>query len=428
MPNVIGVDLGRHRSFCSLSIGHHHRLVPLTDAGDNGLWLRWSGIGRSERITDRILRLAGDDQAAATETAQRVINALFPELESGRQLSGTPLAVVPASFGPACRDAVRAGFAAVGLQLDAHHLVDRPLAALAFWIAAAPDSRRSGIVGLIDNDHGQLSFCAADLDTSRLLVSVPLSHDVSDNPDDVRARLADALDRVGRLVGDDADEPQVHEARSAPASTIDHLLLSGTRTDDPRLCSLASTAVADVGAVEVIGDETTPVLGLLHLGVFAAWSACWPTLDVTLNEVSLAVSYSGLRAGPSQHSDDATLTVAAGAHLGLAREGHRVTVVAGSIHGDGIELPADLGLTPRLRVFDDGRLLVLGALPSRPVSLRVAWPAPTNAVGEVRIEAVGRRPLALRSPRPGPSKPSPAQPSPAWARSTADRPHRATAS
>ncbi len=269
-----------------------------------------------------------------------------------------------------------------------------------------------GVVGLIDNDHGQLSFCAADLDTSRLLVSVPLSHDASDDPADVRARLTDALDRVTRLVAGDVDEPQVHETRTAPTA-IGHLLLSGTRTDDPRLRSLASTVVAGaagaevvgaevVGAevVEVIGDETIPVLGLLHLDVFETWSASWPTLDLTLNEVSLAVGYSGLRAGTTHHSDDAPLEVAGAGHLGLAREGHPVAVVAGSVHGEAIELPADLGPAPRLRVFDDGRLLVLGAHGSRPVSLRVLWPSPTSPVGEVHIEAVGRRPLVLRVSSP----------------------------
>ena len=453
MPNVIGVDLGRHRSFCSLSAGEQDRLVSLNDTGDTGLWLRWSGTGRSERVTDRILRLAGDDQTAATETAQRVVEALFPELGSGRQLSGTPLVVVPASFGPACRDAVRAGFAGVGVQLDAHHLVDRPLAALAAWVARAPEHAqagdiRSGIVGLIDNDHGQLSFCAADLDSSRLLVSVPLSHDASDDPADVRARLVEALNRVSRLVAGDAEEPQVHETRSVPAPAIDRLLLSGTRTDDPRLRSLASMVVAGAGAVgagavgaevagaevvgagvagaeviEVIGDETTPVLGLLHLDVFNTWSASWPTLDLTLNEVSLAVSYSGLRAGTIHHSDDAPLTAAGGGHIGLAREGHPVALVAGSVHGEGIELPADLGLAPRLRVFDDGRLLVLGAHGSRPVSLRVLWPSPTSPVGEVHVEAVGRRPLVLSAPHRNVTERDTAQ-----ARSTAGRPHRATVS
>ena len=330
---------------------------------------------------------------------QRVVEAMFPELQFGEQLAGSPLVVVPPSFGPACRGAVHDGFGAVGLQLEAHQLVDRPIAALAGWLAGATAETRTGLVGLIDNDHGQLSFCAADLDHERLLVSVPLSHDALDDPEDVRIRLADALDRVARLAAGDVDEPRV--LTDGPAhSGIPKVLLSGTRTDDVRLQALADLVLGQpsptVGSVTVVGDETSAVLGLLHLDVFASWSACWPTLAITLDDVALSAGYTCLRAGPMQHADDAVLAGAA-AGLGLARAGQAVALVAGSARGQAIELPTDLGLSPRLRVFDDGRLLVLGDQGSRPVSFRVVWPAPTNAVHEVRIEAIGRRPVLLRS-------------------------------
>ncbi len=443
MPPTIGIDLGRHRSFCALGVDDHQGLVPLNDAGDTGLWLRWSGTGRSERITDRILRLAGAEQTAAAETVQRVVEAMFPELAFGEQLAGTPLVVVPPSFGPACRGAVHDGVGAVGLQLESHQLVDRPIAALAGWLAGATAEPRTGLVGLIDNDHGQLSFCAADLDHERLLVSVPLSHDALDDPEDVRSRLTDALDRVARLAAGDVDEPRV--LTDGPAhSGIPKVLLSGTRTHDVRLQALADLVLGQrsqpetvgsetvgsetVGSVTVVGDETAPVLGLLHLDVFASWSACWPTLAITLDDVTLSTGYTYLRAGPTQHAEDAVLAGAT-ASLGLARAGQAVDLVAGSARGQAIQLPTDLGLSPRLRVFDDGRLLVLGAQGSRPVSFRVVWPAPTNSVHEVRIEAIGRRPVVLRSPDVS-DVPAGAAGDPATdrVRPRAGRPHRATVS
>ena len=181
------------------------------------------------------------------------------------------------------------------------------------------------------------------------------------------------------------------------------------------------------GSVTVLGDETAPVLGLLHLDVFASWTACWPTLAITLDDVAFSTGYTCLRVGAARHAEDSTLLAGPGARLGLAQAGAALTLVAGSARGKAVELPADLGLSPRFRVFDDGRLLVLGEQGTRPVSLRVVWPAPTNAVDEVHIDAIGRRPLVLRGIAV-PEDRVPEDRVPDQVRPTDGRPHRATIS
>ena len=423
MSNVIGVDLGRHRSFCSLADNDGHRLVGLNDdSSDPGMWLRWSGAGPSERITDRVLRLAGQGQTAAVETVHCVVDALFPELAQGEHLDASPLVVVPAAFGPACRDAVIDGFAEAGVVLTKRQLIDRPIAALAHWLAHAnaPDA---GIVCLVDNDHGQLSMVAADLGTRRLLVCLPLSATGQDDPTEVHARLDEALARVERLLSGDrpADNPIIENVAAARRRrVIDHLVVSGTSVEHPRLVGLLADSLPGLSA-EFAGDETAPVFGLLATDVFESWSAAWPTLTITLDDIAVSIDDFDLRSRDSGHSADTHLLVTPDSFIGLTDGANRVTLVAGSVQGDALGLPHDLGLNPRLRVFDDGRVLVLGDQGSRPVSMRVLWPAPSDHPTPVHVEAIGRRPVVLRNPTRRPV----ARPTP---RATGDRPHRATAS
>ncbi len=391
----IGIDLGRHRSFCALRENDSSRLVPLSDKHD-GLVLRWLSEHGTERVTERLLRLSGVDQDKAIETSTAAAEAVFPELKDGQTLATSPWIAIPASFGPSCRAAVADGMAAAGVPVTIGNLIDRPIAGLAGWLASAynADSVPRGICLTVDNDGGQLSAAAADLDQRRLLFSVPLSIGPDDDIAEVEIRFRLLVDEAHRLRSTSViDEATVADSTQKP---IEHVILTGSAAQRPEFLQLVERVLPETTMLGVRSKNDqahTVVFGLLNLDTLSNFSACWPTGTIYLNDAPVRTP------GPVQ-GDDITLLSPAGARLSFSGpQGRPLEVEVGSIRSAGVVLPTELGLTPRLRVLSDGRILVLGREGVRPLSMRVRWPVPSISAETLPVEAVGRRPLQLTEPR-----------------------------
>ena len=397
----IGIDIGRHRSFCALRDGESSRLIPLSDKHD-GLVLRWLTDSGTERVTERLLRLSGIDQDEAVSTATAAAEAVFPELREGQTLATSPWIAVPASFGPSCRAAVADGMAAAGVPVTVGNLIDRPIAGLAGWLASAyaSDIAPRGICLIVDNDGGQLSAAAADLDQRRLLFSVPLSIGPDDDIAEVEACFRLLVNEAQRLrhgsFANEASttiEPTVTDDEQRP---IEHVVLTGSAAQRPEFLQLVERVLPRttmLGVRSKSDQAHTVVFGLLNLDTLSNFSACWPTGTILLNDAPVRPP------GPVQGKDIALLSPA-GARLSFSGpQGRPLEVEVGSVRSAGVVLPAELGLTPRLRLLSDGRILVLGQEGVRPLSMRVRWPAPSIAAESLPVEAVGRRPLQLTEPK-----------------------------
>ena len=403
----IGIDLGRHRSFCTLGDADGQRLVPLS-VDHAGLILRWVDGDRSERVTERVLRLAGDDSDEAVEVIEAVARAIFPELSDGTTLAARPCVAIPASFGPACRAAVVAGFNRAGVPITARHLIDRPIAGLSGWLAKSSSARPQGTVLVIDNDGGQLSCAAADLDTRRLLFSIPLSFGPEDDPDDVAERLRVVVEESHRLRATDAVVRD--DDWSVVRSHINHVVLTGSGCQHPRFVELVGQVLPEAAlmAVRSAKDQAhTVAFGLLNVGWLHGWTACWPTGSIRCNGKVVRT------AGPVL-GNDLPLFATRGSKLSFTGpEGDDLDVEIGSVRSTGVRIPAELGLTPRLRLLSDGRILLLGNAGTRPLSMRVSWPIVTERPKPLPLRAVGRRPLELADPvvlaRPRDDRPHPAR-------------------
>lgn len=399
----IAIDLGRHRSFCALADAEGERLVPLSDKHD-GLVLRWLTDRGSERITERLLRQAGEDQEGAVDTATALGQAIFPELAEGDTLASSPWIAIPPAFGPACRAALCDGLTAAGVPVTRRNLIDRPVASLAGWLAstqAAESTVREtatpapqGTVLAIDNDGGQLSAAAADLDHQRLLFSVPLSVGPDDDEAEVESRLRILVEEAHRLRADDdllltGDWPTI-------AAAIHHVVLTGSACRHPDFLRLIERVLPDatiMGVRSSHGQAHTVVFGLLHLEVLSDFTACWPTGAISVN--GAVVRDSGPVRGndiPFSVSDDSTMAF-------TGPDGEELIVKVGSVHSIGLELPVELGPSPRLRLLSDGRILVLGPEGVRPLSVRVQWPLPSTDNPSLPLEVIGRRSIQLTDPR-----------------------------
>ncbi|MFT7599941.1 MAG: hypothetical protein ACI8TP_002879 [Acidimicrobiales bacterium] len=392
---AIAIDLGRHRTFCALGDADGQRLVPLSDKHD-GLVLRWLTDRGSERVTERLLRLAGVDDDAAIDTALAVADAVFPELADGETLATSPWVAIPPSFGPACRQALLRGLAGGGVPIRGKHLIDRPIASLAGWLvsAEANDHMPSGMVLVIDNDGGQLSAAAADLDSKRLLFSVPLSIGPDDDIEEVGARLRVLVEEAHRLEASD-EVVRLGDWRQIAAS-IEHVVLTGSASQHPRFVELVEEVLPDAALVGVrsVNDQAhTVVFGLLNLGVLAGYTACWPTGKILLDGVIIRSS------GPVR-GNDIDLDARVGSTISFTGpDGDPLPVEIGCVQSSGLEVPSELCDDTRLRLLSDGRILVLGPAGVRPLSFRVRWPVSATDAVTLPVDVIGRRAVQLTDPK-----------------------------
>lgn len=216
------------------------------------------------------MHLVETDESEASRLASSVAAVVAHPFRSEIS-AGAPLAVaVPAAMGPLSRRALRSGFAAAGVTLGEADLVERPIAALAWWLAevaeraeSADHGAGSGVVVALDNDGGELSAAIADLSTQRLLACAPLSIGPRDDRRATEARLR-------RLV--------------SQATRVDQLILSGSGASHPELLEMMSRIFSTT--VTATTDPHAVVFGALHLDTLASFRCLWtsPTGAVAAEE------------------------------------------------------------------------------------------------------------------------------------------------
>ncbi len=389
----IGLDLARHRSLCVAEIDGDRSIVPLAP-GHRGLILRWvDPEGRKHRVTDRILETAGHHQAAAVDVARAVAECVFPE-----PLPARPAIAIPPAFGPACRAAMIEGFAAAGIAIDRQHLIERPIAAFASWLHHRQSLGSPGPIGpmlLLDNDGGQISACAIDADTRRVVFTTPLSA----GPDEPSETIIDRLHSLVRELDRVRSRHELVRSDdwSIVSAAVSQVAVSGSMSEHPLFLDLLTRVLPAAAVVRdpIVGDPSEVVgLGLVCLDALSGWSAGWPTLDLRIDDST------AFEAGPLlPGATDRTIDVARQAVVTLTGpRGDVVPLRVGSMVADGLELPADLCGELTIRLLHDGRVLILGDQGVRPLSFRVDWPLVSADTAPVGTVAVGRRPLQLVNP------------------------------
>ena len=388
------VDLGRNRAFAAVEEPAelakpraNTPLVPL--AGPKpGLVIRWRLQHGCERLTDRIIRQCNDDPKAATDSVEDVVNALGFNSDS----TTVALVAVAPAMGPLSRQAICDGFSAASFGVDRSKLVERPVAALAGWLA-----RRSSLSGelpqglavVIDNDGGELSAVVADFTTKRLLAVEPLSTGPDDQMTAVAGRIRDMLDRCSTMLP--SAEIFRDTAWAATSSKVGMIVRSGSGADHPDFTQLIDylfPATPDSADPSIAAPSHAVAVGLLHLDELSDYACCWPTTDVTIGEnlVRPAGGYTPADRAARFVEPNTCITFGLGSQQTLSHDGQT---------GQSIRIPARLGEDARLELLPDGRLLALGDRGIVPLSIRVKWPVPGTAATAIGLESVGSRVVVL---------------------------------
>ncbi len=373
--HLVAVDPGRHRLFVATTE------TDLCALGD-GLVLRWLD-GHARRFGERIIDFAGIDQAKAVATTAAVAAIVVEDLTDQAGRDHPIKLAIPASFGPACRQAVLDGFDAAGIRLDPTDLVERPIAAAAGWLAhrAATTGRMpTDPVLVIDDDGGEISIAALDPSTKRILFVRPLSTGPCDDPTAVTERLRDAVATTARLAH---RGELVRETDWATlTASIGDVVITGCSANDPMLTRLITTVLPAAHPMPdpVVARDRAVTAGLNHLDQFDDWVACWPTLPLVMAGETI------LPIGPATAAGrDVRPPAMSGA-----------TLTFGGTASRGIRIPQPF-TSATIRALDDGRILVLDDADSRPLAIQVAWPCPGRSTKTVAVRSVGRRAIEFVS-------------------------------
>ncbi len=388
----VGLDIGRHRLFAASNQLEQGGLLPLAE-DHPGLVLRWLNDQGPRRFSDRVLSCTGVDERAA-DAAADVATVVTPKLSGNEHVR----VAVPTSFGPQCRADVVRGLQRGGISVDVDDLIDRPVAAAAGWLAhrsAVSTTPIDGPVLVVDNDAGELSALVFDPPTRRLLALSPLSMGGSDDPSDVAARLHDLIGVAARLTHP-ADEMIRDDSLTASAARISHVVLTGNGAAAPQLIKLIDETLplASRAPDPVTPAEYCVVTGLGCLDEFASWITCWPTLDLSCDGTVIHRGPQAINANDDEHLVPNTSNLQL-----VGRGGATVTISAGSVRGSGISVPAALAEHLRIKVLDDGRVLLLGPTGTVPLALRFGWPCPGTPAEAVAIRSIGRRAVTLADGR-----------------------------
>ncbi len=406
----LGIDLGRHRSYAAASTHSTSQPIALSRQAD-GLLIRWVGDGGPQRVTERIVGLAGQNQPAAISFVGLVADQILRGVPSSihgenSEPSLVQAVAIPSSFGPQCRRAVLDGFERAGVYLEAGNLVERPIAALAGWIA-----HRNLISGhpprepvlVIDNDGGELSAVVADPLTRRLLACMPLSTGPDDNPtlvvDRLRALIsasATMLHREGII--QETDWPSV-------SATLPQVVVTGSGQAHPEVTALIHRLLpaADVMPDPLISNPAhCVVLGLQHLDQLAGWRACWPTTDIRIvdpecstDEIEWDKAAVIVERGQALPRIEDAVIVRPGAKLVFGTPGRPLRLRSGSMVASSLEIPPAIGPLPLLRIQPDGRLSIRGPQGVRPLTVHLSWPCPGTPASEMKLSTIGRRVASL---------------------------------
>lgn len=394
----VGIDLGRHRAFAGAAAHSFGHPIPLSNQHD-GLLIRWVGVGGPQRVTERILDLAGvrQDEASAfvalvAEKIRRGLPVSIPDRPPETSLAIRSVAI-PASFGPLCRQAVVDGFQRAGAEIGHENLVERPIAALAGWFAhrrqISGHPQRDPVL-LIDNDGGELSAVIADPLTRRLLICAPLSTGPGDVVEDVVLRLREVITAAaGLLHRTGVVQPTDWASISA---TLPQVVVTGSGHNHPAMTSLVHGLIpaADVMPDPLVTDPAgCVVLGLQHLDYFASWRACWPTAPVRVGDTVVVDQ------GQFLHRQDESFIVSPGAELTFGTIEHPLDIRAGSVRASSLVVPNSIGPLPILQLLSDGRMTIRGERGIRPLTVHLSWPCPGVETNQLRLATIGRRAATL---------------------------------
>lgn len=409
----LAIDLGRHRTFAARmpspgltrDEAPDAELLRLTDS-DPALLLRCDRPRLPRRFTEALVYTAGYEDsvaveitAVAAESLARAVEACSTEEEREERI----VMAVPASLGPTGRQILLEGMAKEGLLLSQSDVVQRPIAALAEWLA---DREKVGgdpptePVAVIDNDGGEISVLVADTLRKRLLAIAPVSLGPDDNTSEVLNRMKTVLSRgaamlqpIGTLRQDDW---------TSVSATFGHIVLSGSGAEHPYFQDLVTGMLpaAPIAARSSVKATQAVIAGLTELYLINDWTCSWPTGHILVDGRSVR------SAGPLVDThEELVISSTSRSHISIAdADGNRSNIQVSSVIATGVWIPQALGSVPKMRLLDDGRVLLLGAPGVRPLSFVVHWPVPGRTQAETLAKAIsvsplGRRALGLVSPR-----------------------------
>ena len=409
----LAIDLGRHRTYGARysSAGTpadeliEAELLRLS-ATDAGLLLRCDLPGHPRRFTEALIATAGYDNDVAhqlTDQACAVLHRALDESTGESERHERIVVAVPVALGPTGRQILLDGLSSVGICAKASDLIERPIAALAEWLS---DREKVGgdpptePVAVIDNDGGEISILVADTKEKKLLTIAPVSLGPLDKSDDVVHRIKAVLNRGAARLAD--TEPLHDDAWTSVSAAFGHVVLSGSGAEHPTFQNIVTGLLpaAPIAARSSVKAAQAVIAGLTSLEKLAGWTCCWPTGQILLDAESLR------QAGPLVESyEEMEIHSTTRSHLSFAdADGNRANIQVSSVLATGVWIPQALGSVPKMRLLDDGRVLLLGAPGVRPLSFVVHWPVPGRTSSQtlnraVSVSPLGRRALGLVSPR-----------------------------
>ena len=409
----LAIDLGRHRTYGARysSAGTpadeliEAELLRLS-ATDAGLLLRCDLPGHPRRFTEALIATAGYDNDVAhqlTDQACAVLHRALDESTGESERHERIVVAVPVALGPTGRQILLDGLSSVGICAKASDLIERPIAALAEWLS---DREKVGgdpptePVAVIDNDGGEISILVADTKEKKLLTIAPVSLGPLDKSDDVVHRIKAVLNRGAARLAD--TEPLHDDAWTSVSAAFGHVVLSGSGAEHPTFQNIVTGLLpaAPIAARSSVKAAQAVIAGLTSLEKLADWTCCWPTGQILLDAESLR------QAGPLVKSyEEIEIHSTTRSHLSFAdADGNRANIQVSSVLATGVWIPQALGSVPKMRLLDDGRVLLLGAPGVRPLSFVVHWPVPGRTSSQtlnraVSVSPLGRRALGLVSPR-----------------------------
>ena len=243
-------------------------------------------------------------------------------------------------------------------------------------IAPRPGTSTRLHVLLTGQSNGSISMVVADLTNSRLMAIGSVT-----TAEEIRGLVSRARHLAPRN-GSEELELYPHASWAEVAPSV-HLVIGHSLTDGQ------SHLVKDIFGPQIfvpahLSGDLAALTGLAHLNQLARWSAPWPTARVHLG------SGWTRQPGPLRSDAEEHLTrIRAGGDLRFSDlSGQPLSLRAGSVRAAGCVLPERLGSQPRLRLVDDGRLLLFGPAGSRPLAARLRWPIPGSGNRTIGIEAV----------------------------------------
>ncbi len=409
----LAIDLGRHRTYgartsFSESVEEETvdaELLRLSDSNP-ALLIRVNRLGIPKRFTEALIYTAGyEDEIAEAITADaaQALKLALNDAASTEEISGRIVASIPVALGPTGRAILLKGLADQGLVVQPGDVVERPIAALAEWLS---DRHKIGgdsptePVAVIDNDGGEISVLVADTAKKRLLAIAPVSQGPADDTSLVIDRLKAILSRGAGMLEPAGTLRQ--DEWTAVSAAYGHVVLSGSGAEHPQFQNLVTGLLpaTPIAARSTVKAGQAVIAGLTELRQINDWTCSWPTGHLMVDGKSIRPP------GPlTAKHEEIEVKSTSRSHVSLAdAKGARSNIQVSSVTATGVWIPQALGSVPKMRLLDDGRVLMLGAPGVRPLSFKVSWPVPgctkpTTLDRPIPVSPLGRRALGLVSPR-----------------------------